>query len=99
LKPSISDDNRYRLIVDAVTDYAIYMLDAEGIVSSWNPGARRFKGYEPKEILGQHFSRFYTDEDRASGLPERALKTAATEAGSSTRAGACARTARAFGPT
>jgi PAS domain S-box-containing protein len=67
------------LIIDSVTDYAIYMLDAAGIVSSWNPGAQRFKGYEPREILGQHFSRFYTDDDRASGLPERALKTAATE--------------------
>jgi PAS domain S-box-containing protein len=75
----LSDDSRYRLIVDSVTDYAIYMLDPAGIVSSWNPGAQRFKGYERKEILGQHFSRFYTDEDRASGLPERALKTAATE--------------------
>jgi PAS domain S-box-containing protein len=75
----VSDDGRYRLLVDAVTDYAIYMLDPTGIVSSWNAGARRFKGYEPNEILGQHFSRFYTEEDRATGLPERALKTAATE--------------------
>jgi PAS domain S-box-containing protein len=75
----VSDDGRYRLLVDAVTDYAIYMLDPTGVVASWNAGARRFKGYEPDEILGQHFSRFYTEEDRASGLPERALKTAATE--------------------
>jgi PAS domain S-box-containing protein len=79
LEASLSDDGRYRLLVDAVTDYAIYMLDPNGVVSSWNPGAQRFKGYEQAEILGQHFSRFYTDEDRASGLPERALKTAATE--------------------
>ncbi|MGA8601850.1 MAG: PAS domain S-box protein [Beijerinckiaceae bacterium] len=76
---SQSDDGRYRLLVDAVTDYAIYMLDPAGVVSSWNPGARRFKGYEQPEILGQHFSRFYTEEDRASGLPERALKTAVEE--------------------
>jgi PAS domain S-box-containing protein len=55
------------------------MLDPSGVVASWNPGAQRFKGYEQAEILGQHFSRFYTDEDRATGLPERALKTAATE--------------------
>jgi PAS domain S-box-containing protein len=75
----LSDDGRYRLLVDAVTDYAIYMLDPNGIVSSWSPGARRFKGYEPAEILGEHFSRFYTEEDRASGLPARALHTAATE--------------------
>ena len=57
----------------------IYMLDADGIVSSWNPGARRFKGYEASEIVGEHFSRFYTEADRASGLPQRALETAARE--------------------
>jgi PAS domain S-box-containing protein len=72
----LSDDGRYRLLVDAITDYAIYMLDAQGRVTSWNPGAQRFKGYEPQEIIGQHFSRFYTDEDRAAGLPARALQEA-----------------------
>ncbi|RDJ19950.1 PAS domain-containing sensor histidine kinase [Bosea caraganae] len=72
-------DDRYRLLVEAVTDYAIYMLDADGAVSSWNNGARRFKGYEAHEILGQHFSRFYTEEDRRNGLPARALATAARE--------------------
>lgn len=70
---------RYRLLVESVTDYAIYMLDPQGIVISWNPGARRFKGYEDHEIIGQSFSRFYTDEDRAAGLPERALRKAAEE--------------------
>jgi PAS domain S-box-containing protein len=79
LEAFLSDDARYRLLVESVTDYAIYMLDPSGVVSSWNPGAQRFKGYKSAEILGQHFSRFYTDEDRAGGLPERALKTAATE--------------------
>jgi PAS domain S-box-containing protein len=72
-------DDRYRLLLDAVTDYAIYMLDAHGLVSSWNAGAKRFKGYEEAEILGQHFSRFYTDEDRANGMPARALNAAETE--------------------
>src|SRR5918994_1934948 len=76
---SLSDDGRYRILVEAVTDYAIYMLNADGIVSSWNPGARRFKGYEASEILGEHFSRFYTEADRATGLPQRALETAARE--------------------
>jgi PAS domain S-box-containing protein len=76
---SLTDDGRYRLLVEAITDYAIYVLDADGIVRSWNAGARRFKGYEAQEIIGQHFSRFYTDEDRQAGLPERALRTAATE--------------------
>ncbi len=73
---SLSEDGRYRLLIEAVTDYAIYMLDPGGIVSSWNPGGRRFNGYEEAEIVGQHFSRFYTEEDRAAGLPERALAIA-----------------------
>ena len=53
-------DGRYRILVEAITDYAIYMLDREGRVTSWNPGARRFKGYEAEEIIGRHFSTFYT---------------------------------------
>ncbi|MBX3623062.1 MAG: PAS domain S-box protein [Rhizobacter sp.] len=73
----LMDDSRYRLMVDAVTDYAIYMLDAEGIVSSWNSGAQRFKGYTEREIVGQHFSRFYVEEDRRAGLPQRLLDEAA----------------------
>jgi PAS domain S-box-containing protein len=73
---SLTVEGRYRLLIDAVIDYAIYMLDVNGIVSSWNPGARRFKGYEESEIVGQHFSQFYTPEDRATGLPERALAAA-----------------------
>jgi PAS domain S-box-containing protein len=68
--------DRFRLFVDGVTDYAIYMLSPEGIVSSWNAGAQRFKGYAPDEIIGQHFSRFYTEKDLATGLPARALETA-----------------------
>ncbi|WP_245620089.1 PAS domain-containing sensor histidine kinase [Phenylobacterium immobile] len=73
------EDGRYRLLMDAITDYAIYMLDAVGRVSSWNAGAQRFKGYTADEIIGQHFSCFYTMEDRDSGLPALALRTAATE--------------------
>src|SRR5919112_2429039 len=75
----VRGSDRYQILVDAVTDYAIYMLDPQGYVSSWNSGAQRFKGYMPSEIIGEHFSRFYTDEDRATGLPDRALKTAETE--------------------
>jgi PAS domain S-box-containing protein len=70
------DEDRYRLLIDSITDYAIYMLDENGYVTSWNPGARRFKGYESPEIIGRHFSRFYTAEDRKRGLPARALKAA-----------------------
>ncbi|WP_095056157.1 PAS domain-containing sensor histidine kinase [Pseudomonas sp. Irchel s3f7] len=73
------DDSRFRLLIDAVIDYAIYMIDPDGIITSWNAGARRFKGYEEAEILGQHFSRFYTEDDRRAGLPQRALDTALTE--------------------
>ncbi|TCR87666.1 PAS domain-containing sensor histidine kinase [Rhizobium sp. BK376] len=74
-----STEGRYRILVDAITDYAIYLLDPEGYVSSWNPGAQRFKGYSEQEILGEHFSRFYTPEDRAAGIPAMALATAARE--------------------
>jgi PAS domain S-box-containing protein len=70
---------RFQLLINAVTDYAIYMLDADGYVATWNPGARRFKGYEPEEIIGRHFSTFFTEEDRAAGVPARALETAARE--------------------
>ena len=73
------DSARYRALVNAVTDYAIYMLDPTGVVISWNPGAERFKGYTEQEIIGQHFSRFYTPSDIESGLPVRALATAARE--------------------
>ncbi|OWO95558.1 hybrid sensor histidine kinase/response regulator [Rhizobium esperanzae] len=76
---SLDEEGRFRLLVDAITDYAIYMLSPEGIVTSWNTGAQRFKGYKPSEILGEHFSRFYVDEDRAAGIPERALATAVEE--------------------
>ena len=76
---SLTQEGRYRLLVEAVTDYAIYMLDPSGIVTSWNPGAQRFKGYTAAEIIGQHFSRFYSEEDQKAGLPARALETAARE--------------------
>lgn len=75
----IATRDRYRLLIDAVSDYAIYMLNPDGTIASWNPGARRFKGYEEAEILGQHFSRFYTENDRDAGLPQRTLDTAASE--------------------
>lgn len=71
------EDARYRLLVEAVTDYAIYTLDPDGRVSSWSSGAQRLKGYAADEILGEHFSRFYTPTDREAGLPERALGEAA----------------------
>ena len=97
LDASLTDDGRYRLLVEAVTDYAIYMLDPNGIVASWNPGAQRIKGYLADEIIGQHFSRFYTEEDRNSGLPARALETARRTGKFETKAGASARMAPGSG--
>ena len=73
------DLSRYQQLIEAITDYAIYMLDPGGRIVSWNPGAERFKGYTAQEIIGQHFSRFYTPEDKATELPKRALETAARE--------------------
>jgi PAS domain S-box-containing protein len=70
------EGRRLKLLIQAVTDYAIYMLDAKGVVTSWNTGAERLKGYSEAEILGKHFSRFFTPEDRAAGKPQRALETA-----------------------
>jgi PAS domain S-box-containing protein len=65
------------LLVQSIVDYAIFVLDLEGRVASWNPGAERIKGYAANEIIGQHFSRFYTQEDRAACIPQHALRTAA----------------------
>ena len=69
-------ERNFRLLVEGVADYALYMLDPMGVVTSWNIGGERIKGYAPAEILGQHFSRFYTDVDRANGKPLRALQIA-----------------------
>jgi len=70
-------DRQFRLLVAGVTDYALYMLDPNGVVSSWNAGAERIKGYTEEEIIGRHFSQFYTPEDRKAGLPNRSLAIAA----------------------
>lgn len=67
------EDDRYRMLVDAVVDYAIYMLDINGVIRSWNSGARRIKQYDQNEVLGKHFSLFYTPEDLGKGLPATAL--------------------------
>lgn len=76
---SLAATDRFELLVQSVTDYAIFMLDPDGRVATWNPGARRFKGYEAEEIIGQHFSRFYTTEDREREVPRIALETAKRE--------------------
>ena len=72
----MESENRFRLLVGGLTDYALYMLDPDGIVTNWNVGGQRIKGYLPEEIIGQHFSRFYSETDRAAGRPARALRLA-----------------------
>jgi PAS domain S-box-containing protein len=79
VKATQESEQRFQMLVQGVTDYAIIMLDPQGYVTNWNSGARRIKGYEQDEIVGQNFSRFYTDEDRQSDLPELALKAAAAQ--------------------
>jgi len=72
----LESEGRYRKLIEAVVDYAIFQLDPAGYVSTWNTGAQRIKNYDKSEVVGQHFSRFYTEEDRAAGVPQRALETA-----------------------
>src|SRR5882672_9892698 len=69
-------EERFRLLVESVRDYAIFMLDTDGKVLTWNAGAERFKGYRAHEIIGQHFSRFYPPEALAQGLPQHELDVA-----------------------
>ena len=75
----LEGERKFRLLVESVVDYAIYMLDVDGAVTNWNRGAERIKGYEAHDIVGRHFSTFYTPEDRLAGLPARALETAMRE--------------------
>ncbi len=70
---------RNQLLINAVTDYAIYLLDANGVIATWNTGAALFKGYSAEEIIGRSFTVFYTEADQAAGLPARALETARRE--------------------
>jgi PAS domain S-box-containing protein len=76
---ALESERRFRLLVQSITDYAIYMLDPDGYVANWNPGAARIKGYTAAEIVGGHFSRFYTPEDLEIRLPWRALEQARQE--------------------
>ena len=72
----LESEERFRLLVDSVRDYAIFMLDPSGHITSWNTGAERIKGYRPEEIIGEHFSTLYTPEDRAAGKPSLELEAA-----------------------
>ena len=72
-------DAAFRLLVESVVDYAIFMLDPRGNIATWNPGAERIKGYRADEIIGRHFSQFYPEQDVLSGKPARELETASRE--------------------
>jgi PAS domain S-box-containing protein len=74
-----ASERQFQLLVQAVTDYAIFMLDPQGQITTWNSGAERIKGYQAEEIIGEHFSRFYTQEDQREGVPMRALLRAMME--------------------
>jgi PAS domain S-box-containing protein len=77
---SLDDEARqFALLLQGVTDYAIYMLDPQGVIRSWNSGGYRIKGYTAEEVIGQHFSRFYTQEDIENGVPARSLGLAASK--------------------
>src|SRR5689334_18735871 len=73
---SVEEADRLELLINAIVDYAVFMLDTDGIVRSWNPGAERLKGYSAEEIIGKPFSVFYSPEDREKGLPQKALAVA-----------------------
>ncbi len=93
------NDLRLRSIVESIGDYAIYLLDRDGHVLTWNPGAERIKGYKADEVLGLHFSRFFVEEDKEQGRPAELLRQAAAKGAWKKRAGACARMAPASGRT
>ena len=75
----LESERQFRHLVQSVVDYAIFRLDKDGVVATWNSGAERIKGYSSDEIIGRHFSVFYTEEDRVEGIPARALATAASK--------------------
>ena len=99
MKKDQQGDERFRLLVEGVKDYAIFMLDPEGRVVTWNAGAERIKGYRADEIIGQHFSRFYPPEPSSAAGPSTSCRWPRRKAGSRTRGGGSARTARGSGPT
>ncbi len=76
---AVTNDDAFRLLVESVRDYAIFIIDRDGYVSTWNRGAERLKGYRSDEIVGRHFSRFYVPADREAGRPARGLATAVAE--------------------
>ena len=92
-------DRQLRLLVEAVHDCAIYMLDPDGRIRTWNPGAQRIKGYKASEIIGEHFSCFYSEEDITAGKPQRELETALRDGSLEDEGWRVRKMARGSGPT
>ena len=90
----LESERSFRLLVEGVIDYAIYMVDPEGIVANWNQGAERIKGYSAEDVVGRHFGMFYPPEDRRPDCPRVPWRRRASTEGSKPRAGASARTER-----
>src|SRR5687767_8906286 len=76
---SVGEEATFRLLVESVRDYGIFMLETDGTIATWNAGAERIKGYRAEEIIGRHFSVFYPAEDVEAGIPDRELEDAAAE--------------------
>ena len=94
-----ADEELFRVLIESVRDYAIFVLDPAGHIATWNAGAQRFKGYEAREIIGRHFSVFYPEADVLAGKCDMELEVAAREGRFEDEAGACARTDRGSGRT
>ena len=97
LRREREQEQKFRLLVEGVTDYAIYMLDTDGMVMNWNSGAQRAKGYAADEIVGKHFSTFYSLQERMAYIPKRTCKPLFVPAASKIKVGATARTAARSG--
>ena len=92
-------ERRFRLLVEGVVDYAIYMLDPSGIITNWNPGARRIKGYEADEVVGRYFGMFYPPEEREKpAFPASFFESPWRRENSKPKAGASARTVQSSWP-
>jgi PAS domain S-box-containing protein len=98
-KNLFNSEEKFKLLVESVTDYAIFLLDPEGYIQSWNPGAERFKGYKAHEAIGKHFSIFYTQEDIQRKHPQYELEIAKAKGRFEEEGWRVRKDAQSFGPT
>ncbi len=97
--PEMQEAEQFRLLVNSTTDYAIFLLDPQGHIATWNPGAERIKGYKEHEIIGHHFSKFYPPKPVRVIGPHTNCRWPLRRDDLKTKAGACAKMVRSFGPT